>query len=343
MASNDTYAPDVKPPVESGDVSTPPCGGAARPPARRPNFGELPPWYCPHTGRILSTKGLTVDSPAPVRRSKIRVYPDGIMYTAASISRKAPEGDRGEIKGFSSAAAKRLRQWCLTMQGDPAFTPYALTLTCRQRLDAAQWRSAVKRFRLTLREKAPLWAALWRVELQRRKVPHLHCVFWVPPVLCILGQWHETNQGLAWFTIRQWWLAAIREDDDPASRNHAVHCRQLDDAAGWTIYMALHNSKQQGAQLGWIGKQWGVWNRDAWFPREAAIDCEFSEADAVRLLRVFRRWRKAKNGTRPRWGNARNSFDLLTGKATFRLLRIFEGSESDPKTNQPKATNESKS
>jgi hypothetical protein len=188
--------------------------------------------------------------------------------------------ERGKIDGFSSKSARRLRQHMLTQWGGKDSHPFAVTLTTRQIHTPERWESALKRFRTTLARKHPDWAACWRVELQKRKTPHLHCVFWFPEVKHVTWvQYHLTEL----------WLKAIGEDEDQHSWTHAVSVKDLTGATGWVIYCTLHDSKHKKDQLGWKGRQWGIWNKKAWEARPALTETRFTPEQRVTLCRRLRK------------------------------------------------------
>jgi hypothetical protein len=84
----------------------------------------------------------------------------------------------------------------------------------------------------------------------------LHVGFWLPPGACL-----ENIESL--------WLKATGEQNDPHAQEYAVIGRRIEqNEAGWAVYMAMHDGAHKAAQLGWKGKQWGVWNRAAFKDRE---------------------------------------------------------------------------
>jgi hypothetical protein len=227
------------------------------------------------------------------RAASFEVHPDGIVYRGPGIDeavdpafRRTGGGKRGEITGLSSKAVTRMLTWLLENRGPDGADPYAVTLTTRGTYSPAEWRSIIKRFRTTLRRKAPQWAGLWRVELQRRQTPHLHCVIWSP-----------ASRIEVYGALRRWWLEAVGEAEDRHSWRYAVRVKECPpgkDRRGWAAYTALHGGKSKAEQLGWQGKQWGVWNADAWQSREPLAVGEPSERWMVTFVRVLRGWDRAQ-------------------------------------------------
>jgi hypothetical protein len=185
----------------------------------------------------------------------VEVYPNGVqMRGKLDPLREAPDlPPRGQIHGFSDKAARRLK--CAFMELEvPGAVLWSFTLTTHASLSPDDWRALMKRFRCALRDRG--WAGIWRVELQRRGTPHLHVAFWLPVAV-------HFNE------VRLLWLRCTREIDDEEARGHAVKGEQIPAGdGGWAVYMGLHSGKHKEAQLGWIGKHWGIWNVSAFAKRE---------------------------------------------------------------------------
>ena len=111
------------------------------------------------------------------------------------------------------------------------------------------------RFRIALRRKAPRSSMVWRVELQKRGVPHLHCLLW-----CASPEDVDT--------VRAAWLAALRIADNKHARRYAVKIEQDRGGDTWGRYLLAHTVKHKREQLGWKGRQWGVFNPDNLQPVE---------------------------------------------------------------------------
>jgi hypothetical protein len=185
------------------------------------------------------------------------------------------EKKRGKIAGFSPHAAGRCRAFCVTMDV-PGRTPIAVSLTTRGMMTPKAWRAAWKRLRM--RAKRLGVPFVWRVELQRRKTPHVHLVAWIRP----------GRQGaLDTLLFREGWLECVREQDDPASRRYAAKIRKVENH-GWLVYVALHHGKHKREQLGWEGKQWGIVNRGL-FVRRVSHDVDLNWSQYHAFIRIARR------------------------------------------------------
>jgi len=209
-----------------------------------------------------------------------RIYPSGVMLKQAmGLPKEAPKvAERGDIEGFSDKASRRLKEAFLTLFV-PEFELWAVTLTTHRMFKPAIWRAIMKRFRMGVKRRG--WAGIWRVELQRRQTPHAHVAMWVPKLATLA-------------MIEELWLECTGEAGDAAAVEHAVVGRRIpQDASGWVVYMALHDGKHKEEQLGWLGKQWGVWNRDVLQAREP-YEFELPEKLHAKLLRVLAHWDRSK-------------------------------------------------
>jgi hypothetical protein len=159
------------------------------------------------------------------------------------------------------------------------------------------------RFRQRLKDRG--WAGVWRVELQRRKVPHLHVALYLAEGYCfgdVLIQWCE----------------ATGEIHDMEALKHAVKGKRIEDE-GWVVYMALHDGKKKEAQLGWQGKQWGVWNQDAFVERTPSnYSRELTPGMNAALRRFLRRWLSADRRFKAALHRYRSTLPHLAIEERFR-------------------------
>lgn len=177
----------------------------------------------------------------------LKYYEDGgVEHTLNVFVRSAKNGGglRGKIKGCSVSSRRRLRRFLLENVGVGGCSQWGLTLTVGVKADAPTWRKVwVNYRRFIIHSQIPF---VWRVELQKRGVPHLHCVLW--------GQESTCER------CKDKWLDLWGVGDDPSHLEHAVSWRLCD--GGWYGYMILHNQKHlDGQGNSWEGRQWGVVNR----------------------------------------------------------------------------------
>lgn len=163
------------------------------------------------------------------------------VSTPISFRPRSGGGVRGEVVGFSRASARRFRDLLFRyecLRGNC----YSVTLTIRNALSPIVWRRNCDVYFRRLVRRGD--CGFWRVELQRRGTPHLHCLFW------------SSNVGL----LRSDWLDVWGVSSDPDHVKHACLIEESGNSA-WLGYMAAHAVKHKKDQLGWKGRQWGVVGR----------------------------------------------------------------------------------
>lgn len=179
-----------------------------------------------------------------------------------------PVEKRGEIEGLSIKSRTRLKAFLLAWTVDGA-EEWAVTLTIHHPCSFESFRSWFHTF--VMRVNRLRVGLVWRIELQRRGVPHLHCVVWVFDSRMI--------RKLEWV-----WLEVCEMVGDEDAELNACKSRPLEDG-GWYGYLILHNTKAKQDQLGWRGRQWGVVNRRLFSLREEQIfDLTFEQYGRVRKL-----------------------------------------------------------
>lgn len=176
----------------------------------------------------------------------VKYYEDGGVRHTLNISvfPKRPCGAiRGKISSCSVKSRRRLRRFLMENVGQVGGNQWALTLTVAVVASADQWRGNWRLFRQrVIKQSIPL---VWRVELQERGTPHLHCLVWGGEEVCDFCR-------IAW--LRVWGV-----ENDPSHCEYAVKSRLAD--GGWYGYMILHNQKHlDGEGNCWAGRQWGVVN-----------------------------------------------------------------------------------
>ena len=165
------------------------------------------------------------------------------LHPTAHRKRERKPGKRGQCVGMSPASRRALILWLLRKEV-PGRPSWAVTLTVPACDDPDEWRMRFKRFcAKALRDDLPF---VWRVELQKRGVPHLHCILY-------------TDQGGA-ALFREDWLSAWGLLDHPDALRRAVDYRPIESDA-WFSYVVFHQFKHSVKQAGWVGRHWGVIGR----------------------------------------------------------------------------------
>jgi hypothetical protein len=243
---------------------------------------------------------------------RVEIYPTGLRVRRGGLNKTEPPDcdERGDITTFSHKAARRLREWFMT-QYVPRMSLFAVTLTTHAIFSPSDWRAISKRFRQSLVRVG--FAGVWRVELQKRKTPHLHVAFWLPAS-------DSVND------IRTLWLRATGEHNDAQAFEYAVYSKPISqDEAGWAVYMGLHDGKHKTEQLGWLGKQWGIWNRGKYVER-APVVFDLNTRQHGAFLRFLRRLEIAnrRSAAFRAWHLLLNAeWDLVEAPRAWRLIKAF--------------------
>lgn len=219
---------------------------------------------------------------------KIKVYDRGLLVQKEKGIKAFNGGSvekRGRIVGFSSSARRRLREVMLTSYCPTASNLVGITLTLPwvdYGSDVMEDFKAVnQRFQVYwLRRFGRSCAAVYRVELQVRGVPHLH-----------LMAWHDDISDLSAVYFDLWYKALLGDLRGGLYGDFARFGVRVDTAVnydGVVRYLAEHTSKAKQAQLGYRGKQWGILGRHN-LRRYDGLSLDLTEWEMVRLLRVLRK------------------------------------------------------
>lgn len=198
-----------------------------------------------------------------------RLYPGAVrIYRSPTAGKRAARktetpAKRSGITSFSSHSRLRLRE-ALAKSDIPGCEKYGLTLTLPWRdlpLDCCkQYKRLFNLFGVSFRRAFPSSAAIFRHELQQRKAPHCHMVFYlgVTDRCRCFDLLRDKISGL--------WLAALDVvgyygGSRSGAMAHSCKLEPLDDLPALFRYVADHTSKNKQAQLGYQGKQWGYLNR----------------------------------------------------------------------------------
>jgi len=194
---------------------------------------------------------------------------------------------RGEITEFSTAASRRMRLWLL-LKEVPGAKIMESTFTIPGELSREEWDKAWHLFCQKVRRSGA--AMVWRVELQKRKQPHVHCIAYLPPNCDQIAVEEMFRLPMVWFSCLPDRCIKV-----PGAWLHAVRGSQLKtmNALEWLRYCAAHSSKHKVEQLGWLGKQWGVVNRGLFSDRPAKVE-KLQYGPAMKLKRWVSAWVQSK-------------------------------------------------
>lgn len=250
----------------------------------------------------------------------VSVYPHGTITdrgrlpAPASVAIRAmPKRSRSTITTLSKASAARLRRLLARIKGPEGWICFGLTLTVPgPPITINEWHQVWNAFRNRLYRMGNV-ALVWRIELQVRGQPHVHCICWIEK-RCMADDiricWLETLGllGECVYTepARPPSAEAVAEQGAPeavpktriighrafwpGADLHAVDIDGLckSDHMGWWRYLAAHTSKSKQAQLGWKGRQWGVMKGDL-LDLEEPVLIELPGKAADKVFRCLKR------------------------------------------------------
>jgi hypothetical protein len=231
---------------------------------------------------------------------------DGVKVARGAGGNKAPD-KRGNATGWSEGAARRNRDFLMSVDGDALADPtqgepYALSLTVGREeiVSPVQLRQSRERYFDRLRYMGMI-RLHWLVEFQRDGTPHLHMLVYMP--------WDALAERVAG-AIRDAWLQVSAFSGSAVSGQYVVPVGHL---TGWKQYLAKHGIRgvrhyQRQMPAGWEapGRMWGKLGE--WPTWSAAL--EVDDNTFFRFRRALRSYRIA---------TARQ--ELLTAKPCYRSAK----------------------
>ena len=187
-----------------------------------------------------------------------------------------PKRQNGDIKGFSSASKRRLRETLAMSHTITPSEPFGFCFTIPgEVLTADETRNIWHRWRVDyLQRKYSDCAFIWRIELQQRKQAHWHVVGYMSMCDEKLESLKVPPHNIAVIKAQQLaedWYSFISQkvgkNWSEKTAKGAVFCscnvKPLVGVDGVNIvgYLADHTSKHKEQQLGWKGRQWGIVNK----------------------------------------------------------------------------------
>lgn len=287
----------------------------------------------------MEVASFRASAPSTRMTCSVQVYPSGTVTDRGRLEgngkqgskRPLPKKKRGGINSFSKASAARLRRLLAQTRGPQGWPCFGLTLTVPgPKITDTDWRRLWRAFLARARRLEGV-AFIWRIEKQERGQPHMHCVCWGERNFksgCLLELWlknldilgpcegpadikremtftstdgkrtnsGEFKPGRAKVTSRSIW---------PGAFLHAVKIDSLSEKKDmcWWRYLASHASKSKQSQLGWQGRQWGVFNKRLLALAEATVIELPGNAmnKVIRYLKRVTRSRRASNHGRQTW------------------------------------------
>lgn len=305
------------------------CTAACAPCTSARLQGDPPGYYSDTTGKLfpiqksspeqirrkahLGIVRISVTNPHPSTPCKVRICPHGSIIAEGGHVRTKPSqsgATRGVIKGWSRQSRARLRRLLAEADGPEGWEPLGMTGTIPGNVVSE---SDFRRLWQSFRRHFPEIPAVWRVELQKRKQPHVHIVTWIP----------SDTKGYKKISLLEGWFKAVRrlgkvewkgKDGTvfqssrmalPGAVEHAVCLDTLEpgDDFGWWRYIASHAGKSKQDQLGWKGRNWGTLN-DHLLRRHGGEKYDLTEKQWYKMRRWLRRltgYHGAGAGTKSVW------------------------------------------
>lgn len=217
---------------------------------------------------------------------KLLIFRNGILCKRDGKAYSSVDGkvgsNRGKVLGFSLASRRRLREWLLR-KCIYKCSLYGVTLTipeCECKYDVCdRFRRCWHRFRMSLVRRFPSSGFVWRVELQVNRMPHLHII-----------SYHDSPVSSSDYLGL--WFSAIKDDFTVPSLSsfarHGVRVDLLDGSINAYRYICDHGSKSKQAQLGWLGRQWGIVGKSR-FSDRLSTPLEIPESLVPRFNRFLSR------------------------------------------------------
>lgn len=269
----------------------------------------------------------------------LQIYPHGTVtdrghLSTPSLSACHARARRAEITTLSRASAARLRKRLAQVKGPEGWVCFGATLTVPgPPITAAQWRRLWDAYRHRLLRPGEI-CLIWRIELQERGQPHIHCICWAKngswdmrlqwlDNLGLLGpfegDWDVRDENGLWKTER---ISVQHRAFWKGAQEHAVKIALVGerDNMGWWRYLAAHASKSKQAQLGWKGRQWGVLNGKL-LDRESPCTLTLSQRAMNKVVRCLRRL------TGCRFASGHGNQTWFVHPRTMR--RLFKWAEAD--------------
>lgn len=239
---------------------------------------------------VFPRKGFILEGFKPYNDS---IDVDDASFDVSLYERTIKGRKRGTLEGkFSSASFRRFRNFCLCYTV-PNVLCFGVTLTVPglSTMNHDDFRDLWHRVSRSLaRYRVP---CVWRVELQRRGMPHIHCVVFgdYDDVVLLMRLWYKY---LDRYPIDSLERLPSGFEVVPVSRRWAngylycFHVDVLDGSHRSFRYLVSHSTKAKRVQLGFHGRQWGVVTRDA-FVEDYSYSFEIAPCVYWYVLRRLRR------------------------------------------------------
>lgn len=203
---------------------------------------------------------------------------------------KPPARGRGDISGFSRSSQRRLRETLALARPRVPSSVWGLCMTIPGPiLSPSEVRHIWHKFVVFIKREFVGVPLVWRIELQTRKQAHWHVVLWAPNEDMSS---YAVVHGVAalWRRVVRSVVGVLPDKTERGFDLHGVDIKDLNGASSTGIigYLCDHQSKRKQAQLGWIGRQWGVVCRSA-LDLSGEVLAEVTDTQHKQAARQFRR------------------------------------------------------
>lgn len=264
-------------------------------------------------------------------------------------------GNRGNIRGFSSKSALRLRRAILELRpqnfngsvlGLTLTLPFKGDFFTKRSFDCLveDYKKAFHRFSVAFSRRFPSSCAIFRHELQQRRAPHCHMVVYLSSLdFKLVGVGRNSTLGDLKGTLFGLWLNSITGFKYDCSLSgfmrHGIHCQIIngDEKIAAMRYLCDHASKHKVSQLGYKGKQWGFIRRSV-FCAAPGVTINFrSYLEQVKFIRMVRRVCRYQIKADCNFGRKLTKVGNLKGvyfvslKTCHNILRFLRSDVSPPK------------
>lgn len=215
--------------------------------------------------------------------------------------RRGGGGLRGEVTEFSKSSRRRLLQLLNSINRDEALLPYFVTLTYHHSWpeDRHGRKAQMDAFRKRLERSVGEFAAVWRLEFQKRGAPHYHLLIFLPPDALGGDRRRNDHQGRyeRLTKLRNRVAFMWHEVAGYGSPEHFSAGTSVEEVKSWrgvnsyaSKYMGKPEQLQEGAPS--VGRFWGVWRRGM-LPITYATH-SLTPLEALRVRRIFRNFSKIR-------------------------------------------------
>ena len=214
----------------------------------------------------------------------MKLYQNGLSAYMGGVGthKRSP---RGEVVGWSAAAARRQRQWAWSVDSS-ALTGYgyALTLTMRETPEnSTELHKLRRRYEMRLIRMGVI-RTHWVIEWQARGTPHMHLAVYFAEKLdpfqrsMLVGHWISITAPTYGADV---WGQDVNDIDGPL---------------GWLQYLAKHATRgiahyqRNGHPEGW-NKTGRLWGAGGDWPVVEPLELDgLSNPEFFRLRRIMRHW-----------------------------------------------------